>query len=299
MRDPRRLVDQNDNAALKRLLVAGRHDGPPVPSGAKQRVQVAVIAHMRAEAEEVNRSGIRVIGIATRQKMSESNRDKPRSISLEMPNRSWVDQVFTWFAAAAVCAAIVFVVRHAYFRYAENTQPRMTPRNVHAPKSNMDDPPAAKIAEEDEWVDEHRAAITVTEEPTAIDENDEVDPEPLRAMRQDMVLPLKHRANTSVTPRIVLHSWCGNPKEWLMNSELDYPTEAYKAAVEGTMNVTCNLTAEGSFAGCTAQRPQGFSAGDVGRVLMAMNTWTLGQSLADWSPRGRRCKIDVVFDLRK
>jgi hypothetical protein len=65
------------------------------------------------------------------------------------------------------------------------------------------------------------------------------------------------------------------------------------------MDVSCNVNAEGSFSGCVAQRPPGFTAGDTGKVLRTMNTWTLMQSLAGMTPRMRRCKIEVAFDLGK
>jgi hypothetical protein len=291
MRDPLRLVDGNDHPELKRLLLAAKKDGPPPPAGAKQRVQAAALAHMRAR-DEVRQSGVRRIGTVAMERELPIHADKPRSTRPRRQERSWTDEVLAFFAIAAAFAVVVLVARHAYVTYAEHAHPKASPRSVDIPA------PEKPMAPEVEKMDDHRASITVIEEPAPLEKN-EVNvtvPEDVGPARE-LVLRLKHRAHKYGTPQIIIRSSCSDPNDWLRNTEMDYPTEAYNAGISGTMNVSCNLNADGSFSGCVAQRPPGFTAGDTGKVLMTMNSWTLAQSMADWTARTRRCKIDVIFDI--
>lgn len=290
MRDPQRLVEDNDHPELKRLLQAAKNDGSPPPAGAKQRAQAAVFAHMRAR-DEVRQSGVRRIG-------SIAGPNKPLHVTKSMApkpprrERSWADQVVAFFAVAAAFAVVVLIMRHAYVSYAEQSHPKVPHKRVDVPAHDV-----PMVPEYDE-MEKHPASITVIEESTPLDESEinATEPEDSTPPRE-LVLKLKHRTRRSGIPQIVIRSSCSDPNDWLRNIEMDYPTEAYNAGISGSMNVVCNLNAEGSFNGCVAQRSPGFTAADTGRILKAMNSWTLAQSMTDWAPRTRRCRIDVIFDL--
>lgn len=285
MRDPQRLVDDKAQPELRQLLLAAKHDGPPRTTEAKQRVKAAVLAHMRVQ-NDVRQSGVRRIDNTTRDRIEPA---KPQTNA-----HSWADQVRAFFLLAAALATTLLIVRHAYVTYAEQAHPQAPLRKIEIAPPNLPTPPV------DEEMEEHQASITVTEEkaPSAESESEPVEPEENGPPRE-LVLKLKHRAHKSGIPRVLIRSACSDPNDWSRNVEMDYPTDAYNAGVSGTLNVSCNLSAEGSFGGCVTKRPPGFTSGDIGRVLMTMNSWTLIQSMADWGPQTRRCKIDVVFDLDK
>lgn len=291
MRDPQRLVDGNDHPELKRLLLAAKYDGPPPPAGAKKRVQAAVLAHMRAR-DEVRQSGIRRIGSVGVEQEGPSETDTSKSAPAQGKTRSWVDDVWAFFAIAAAFAVVILVARHAYVIHAEHAHPKAPSRIVDVPV------PEKHRDSEHAELEEHRASMTIIEESGPVDEDEINVTEPeVSGPPHELVLRLKHRAHKYGTPQIVIRSSCSDPNDWLRNTEMDYPTDAYDAGLSGTMNVTCNLNPDGSFSGCVAQRPPGFTSGDTGKVLRTMNSWTLAQSMANWATRTHRCKIDLIFEV--
>jgi len=291
MRDPQRLMDDKQHSELQLLILAAKHDGPPRPAEAKQRVKAAVFAHMRAR-DNVRQSGVRRIGSIAGSPIVQLNAVKLMAPKPPRQTHSWADRAFAWMAMAAAFVVFAFVIRQAYMVYAEQPRRPMLPRNVDLPVHDR------LIVPEDNEIVEHRASITVIEEPAPVGENEINATEPDDIMPpRELVLKLKHRASRAGTPQILIRSSCSDPNDWRRNVDIDYPTEAYNAGISGTMNVGCNLNAEGSFSGCVAQRPPGFTAVDTGRVIMAMNSWTLSQSMRDWTSSTRRCKIEVIFDL--
>jgi hypothetical protein len=297
MRDPQRLVDDKTHPELRQLLQAAKHDGLRPPVGAKQRVQSAVFAHIHTR-DDVHRSGIRSIG---RTNSVPVERAEPIVVGDRMAHKlpkhkhSWVDQVLAYVAMAAAVVTVAVAVRYAYVAYAEQSSSKAPHQNGTILVHNR-----FNSSEGQEDVEESESSITVIEEPGTLDDVNAKTPEPdLFSPPRELVLPLIHRATESATPHILIRSGCSDPKDWRRNVELDYPTGAFNAGISGTMDVSCNVNAEGSFSGCVAQRPPGFTAGDTGKVLRTMNTWTLTQSLAGMTPRMRRCKIEVAFDLGK
>ena len=293
MRDPQRLVADKDHPELQLLLLAAKHGDHPRPTGAKQRVQAAVIAHMRAR-DEVRQSGVRRIGSVAGTAIMPMDVDKSMASTTPRQERSWAAQAFAFLAMAAAFVAVVLIVRHAYVSYAELSHPKGQHRSVDVAAQDV------PVVPEYDVIEEHRASIKVNEEPAPLDEGENNATEPEASTSpSELVLRLKHRDHKSGAPQIVIRSSCSDPNTWLRHVELVYPIDAYNAGISATMNVSCNLNAEGSFSGCVAQRPPGFTTTDTGNVLIAMNSWTSAQSTTDWAPPTRRCKIDVIFDLGK
>lgn len=132
MRDPQRIVEDNDHPELKLLLLAAKHDGADLSAETKLRMKAVVLANMRA-VKNVRQSGVRRIGGVAGDEDVPLDVDKSKSPKAPRQERSWGTQVFAW---VAIAVALVLLVRRTYVSYAEQSHLKAPPLSIERPRSD-------------------------------------------------------------------------------------------------------------------------------------------------------------------